>query len=87
LTSFFYGFDYYVFEIKKKIVSSQTADSKPVKQEVNSTVILPPLVFPAVTLTWPRQVGRCPKFERSFAFNSGVSLTKKLLGKLTHSVL
>ncbi len=30
----------------KKIVSCHTADSKPVKQEVNSTVILPPLVFP-----------------------------------------
>ncbi len=31
----------------KKIVSCHTADSKPVKQEVNSTAILPPLVFPA----------------------------------------
>ncbi len=30
----------------KKIVSCHTADSKPVKQEVNGTVILPPLVFP-----------------------------------------
>jgi hypothetical protein len=34
-------------QIKTKIVSSHTADSKPVKQEVNGTVILPPLVFPA----------------------------------------
>ncbi len=34
-------------KIKTKIVSSHTADFKPVKQEVNSTVILPPLVFPA----------------------------------------
>jgi len=33
-------------QIKTKIFSSHTADSKPVKQEVNSTVILPPLVFP-----------------------------------------
>jgi hypothetical protein len=32
--------------MKTKIVSSLTADSKPVKQEVNGTVILPPLVFP-----------------------------------------
>ncbi len=32
-----------------KKVSCHTADSKPVKQEVNSTVILPPLVFPAST--------------------------------------
>jgi hypothetical protein len=30
-----------------KLVSGHTADSKPVKQEVNGTVILPPLVFPA----------------------------------------
>jgi hypothetical protein len=37
-------------QIKTKIVSCHTADSKPVKQEVNGTVILPPLVFPALTL-------------------------------------
>ncbi len=35
--------------IKTKIVSCHTADSKPVKQEVNRTGILPPLVFPAVS--------------------------------------
>jgi hypothetical protein len=34
-------------QIKTKTVSSNTADSKPVKQEVNGTVMLPPLVFPA----------------------------------------
>jgi hypothetical protein len=33
-------------QIKTKIISCHTADSKPVKQEVNGTVILPPLVFP-----------------------------------------
>ncbi len=33
-----------------KIVSCDTADSKPVKQEVNSTVILPPLVFPELSV-------------------------------------
>ncbi len=38
-------------KIKTKIVSSHTADSKPVKQEVNGTVILPPLVFPAIRLS------------------------------------
>ena len=32
-------------QIKTKIVSCHTADSKPVKQEVNGTVILIPLVF------------------------------------------
>ncbi len=34
-------------QIKTKIVSSHTADYKPVKEEVNGTMILPPLVFPA----------------------------------------
>jgi hypothetical protein len=34
-------------QIKTKIVNCHTADSKPVKQEVNGTVILPSLVFPA----------------------------------------
>jgi hypothetical protein len=33
-------------QIKTKIVSCHIADSKPVKQEVNGTVILPALVFP-----------------------------------------
>jgi len=36
--------DYSVLQIK--IVSCHTANSKPVKQEVNNTAILPPLVFP-----------------------------------------
>jgi len=35
-------------QIKTKIVSCHTANSKPVKQEVNGAVILPPLVFPAL---------------------------------------
>ncbi len=33
-------------QIKIKIVSCHAADSKPVKQEANGTVILSPLVFP-----------------------------------------
>ncbi len=32
-------------QIKTKIASSHTADSKPVNQEVNGIVILPPLIF------------------------------------------
>jgi hypothetical protein len=32
-------------QIKTKIVSCHTADSKLVKQEVNGTLILPPLVL------------------------------------------
>jgi hypothetical protein len=46
LTSCLTGLDWLVLQIKTKIVSSHTADSKPVKQEVNSTVMLPPLAFP-----------------------------------------
>jgi hypothetical protein len=46
LTSCLTGLDLSVLKIKTKIVCCHTADSKPVNQEVNSTVILPPLVFP-----------------------------------------
>ncbi len=45
LTSCLTGLDLSVLQIKTKIVTCHTADSKPVKQKVNSTVILPPLVF------------------------------------------
>ncbi len=44
------GLDKSVLQIKTKIVSSHTADFKPVEQEVNSTVMLPPLVFPGIIL-------------------------------------
>ncbi len=47
LTSCLTGLNDSVLQIKTKIVSCRTAGSKPVKQEVNGTVILPPLVFPA----------------------------------------
>jgi hypothetical protein len=46
LTSCLTGFDQSVLLIKTKIVSCHRADSKPVKQEVKGTVIIPPLVFP-----------------------------------------
>jgi hypothetical protein len=49
LTSCLTGLDLSVLQIKTKIVSFNATDSKPVKQEVNGTEILPPLVFPAVT--------------------------------------
>jgi hypothetical protein len=48
LTSCLTGLDLCVLQIKTKIVSCRTADSKPVRQEVNGTVILPLLVFPLV---------------------------------------
>ncbi len=50
LTSCLTGLDQCVLQIKTKIVSCHTADSKPVKQEVNGTVILPPLVFHVAAL-------------------------------------
>jgi hypothetical protein len=40
------GLDLSVLQIKTKIVGCLTADSKPVKQEVNSTMILPPFSIP-----------------------------------------
>jgi len=45
LTSCLTGLYQSVLQIKTKNFSCHTADSKPVKQEVNSTVILSPLVF------------------------------------------
>jgi len=39
-----------VLQIKTKNVSCHEANSKPVKQEVNSTVIFPPLVFLALSI-------------------------------------
>ncbi len=49
LASCLTGLDQSVLKIKTKIVSFHTADSKPVKQEVNGTVMLPPLVFPGMS--------------------------------------
>jgi len=49
LTSCLTCLDSSVLQIKTKIVNCNTADSKPVKQEVNGTMILPPLVFPDKT--------------------------------------
>jgi hypothetical protein len=44
LTSCLTGLNKSVLQTKTKIVSCHTADSKPVKLEVNGTEILPPLV-------------------------------------------
>jgi hypothetical protein len=46
LTSCLTGLDLSVLQIKTKTVSSYTADSKPVKQEMNGTVIFPPFSIP-----------------------------------------
>ncbi len=55
LTSCLTGLDESVLQIKTKFVSCHIADSKQVKQEVNGTVILPPLVFPG-SVQWTSSV-------------------------------
>jgi hypothetical protein len=39
-----------------KVVSCHTTNSKPVKQEVNGTVILPPLVFLVVSIEYYKSI-------------------------------
>ncbi len=56
LNSCLTGLDESVLQIKTKIVSCHTADSKPVKQEVIGTVIFPPLVFPDKVLQCSQRV-------------------------------
>jgi membrane protein CcdC involved in cytochrome C biogenesis len=51
LTSCLTGLDLSVLTIKTKIVSCHS-DSKPVKQEDNFTVILPPLLFRRIIYTY-----------------------------------
>jgi hypothetical protein len=53
VTSCLTGLNESVLQIKTKIVSCHIADSKPVKQEVNGTVIIPSLVFPGCSIIWP----------------------------------
>ena len=60
-------FDWFGF-VCFAIVSGHTADSKPVKQEVNSTVIRPPLVFPGLSV-------RLREWSRYNMF--GISLDRK----------
>jgi hypothetical protein len=52
LTSCLTSLDLSVLQMKTKKFRSHTAVPKPVKQEVNSTMILPPLVFPGCSHGW-----------------------------------
>ncbi len=57
LTSCLTCLDYSVLQMKTKIVvDCHTADFKPVKQEVNSTMILPPFSVPCCYLPWQCKV-------------------------------
>jgi hypothetical protein len=68
------GLDKSVSQIKTKIVGCHTADSKPVKQEVNGTVILPPLVFPGLSLE--------NIFSLEFPVNADLCLSVAIFGGL-----
>ncbi len=79
LTSCLTGLDYSVLQIKTKIVSWHTANSKPVKQEVNGTVILPPSVFPGYPKgTFTRRIS-----ESDFALSLPAHKNKTFLLKKT----
>ncbi len=74
LTSLFDLFGLACFANKnKKNVSYHTADSKPVKWEVNCTVIHPPLVFPNLIIAIARKDSRStPDLTPSQALTSRV---------------
>jgi len=62
-------------QIKTKIVSCHTTDSKPDKQEVNGTVILPPLVFPGTAKgASPSHTGKYQTFLKKIAVEKHSSL-------------
>ena len=58
-------------QIKSKIVSCHTADSIPVIQEVNGTVILPPLVFPGKSRGFcVHLLHRIPSLSKVYLYSS-----------------
>ncbi len=71
LTSCFTGLEWSVLQIKTKIVSCHTANSKRVKQEVKGTVILPPLVFPGQTLRLILPICKSERKKRFYKFVPG----------------
>ncbi len=76
LTSCLTGLDESVLQIITNIVSCHTTDSKPVKQEVNGTVIVPSLVFPACSLCSTTSKETEKILIRTFIFNFQVCFTK-----------
>ncbi len=70
-------------QIKTKIVICHTADSKPVKEEVNSTVILPPLVFPAVCFSHASLIRVCVSLGKTVKNSSAMSVGCKVRGNVT----
>ncbi len=58
-----------------------TADSKPVKQEVKSTVILPPLVFPGLRISSGKSKVNKIKHKYFFSSFSGGKVEGHLIEK------
>ncbi len=91
LTSCLTGLDQSALAIKRIIVSRHTADSKPVKQEVNGTVILPLLVFPGYMLDFIEHMGHSlmyPSKASKWSLLGCITkrVTRKLQGKLDVSI-
>ncbi len=59
LTSCWTGLESAVWQLTIFVFICKTDQSKPVKQEVNGTVMLPPLVFLDSTLTFGGNAGPC----------------------------
>jgi hypothetical protein len=72
-------------QIKTKIVSCHTAVSKPVKQEVNGTVILPPFVFPGLTFAGKAGAYLSGAYL-SGAYLSGAYLSGAYLSEACHEI-
>jgi hypothetical protein len=94
LTSCLTGLDKSVLQIRTKIVSCLTADSKPVKQEVNSIVILPPLVFPGESIrkvpTLHESIRQGPKHlivTNALAYYTNLYFTNVIFVVETHEIL
>jgi hypothetical protein len=75
LTSCFTGLESAVWQMTIYVLICKTDLSKPVKQEVNGTVILPPLVFPDWTLktlpSWPYKLAWRQNKDRTKKFLDG----------------
>jgi hypothetical protein len=65
-------------QIETLIVSIRTADTKPVKQEVNGTVIRPPLVFPDLTMLLNKGSFTLAKVSAASLLNKSLCLAAAL---------
>ncbi len=74
-------------KIKTKIAGCHTADSKPVKQEINGTVILPPLVFPGAGVGHnEKQAGQQSAKTKPTSKANVAALTTNIFASVTNRV-